>query len=497
MKKNLIWTFYLLFGAVFTFVTVNTVLRNEYFKPLWIAVVTVICLAALVLIYRIFEKYEKFLDRHYTKILAVFLAVMFVSELIFGIILRYDPMWDVGAVQKGAAEWARTGTFAEYYWYYSGFQNNLGSMAFLALFFKIALIFGITDFYAVGVFITCVMLCITMALSSLTCRELSSTRNAVFVLLIYAMSAQYWFMGGAVYTDAMSMLFPVLIFWLYLKSKDMQGRKKLLIYVCMGLAAAVGSLIKFTVIIMALAVVIAMCFREKPRETVSAAACMGLVLAIVTACFNAHIYSSHLDRETVRKEGRPYVHWIMMGLKGDGRYNPSDYEFTDSFSDPDKKRAEIRKEIGNRVKSLGVTGIFNLITKKSVLDFGDGTYGIDDFLQISPQNETKLHDWVLSDGKHYKTYGTYATGMHMVVMIFMLMSAWVMAFRKDSDKEKQFALYLAVFGVWLFLMMWETNRRYFSNFAPVIFIMAALGADNFMSVCAKVKNKFKTALKQD
>lgn len=495
MKKRLISLFYVVFGVCFTFIIVNVVMQNEYYKAFWLILITAVCIGLLAAIYRLLGRYENFQEKHYNKILIAFAVVMFLIEMIMGLILRYSPAWDVGAIHNGAIEWVETGTFRGYYEYFCYFPNNLGAMAFLFVFFKAASTIGITDYYAVSVFITSVMLVITMTLVSLTCRKLADVKHGIFAFVLFAFSVQYWFMGGAVYTDALSMMFPVLIYWLYLKSKEKQGKQRILLYVLMGVSAAIGSLNKFTVLIMVIAVVIDMCFNERPKEILKAVICFVGIIAIVMVSFNGYIYSKHLDKDMKNQIARPYNHWVMMGLKGDGRYNGADYKFTDSFSNPRVKREEINKEIVSRIKNLGCAGIYKLITRKSAIDFGDGTYGIADFLGISPQNNTKLHDWVLYEGKHFNKYATYATSMYIAIMIVMLLAVYEFIFRDCKNKYKLLAPYAAVFGVWLFLLCWETNRRYFSNFAPVIFICGTLGINSFIKAINKLKCELKKYLK--
>ena len=63
---------------------------------------------------------------------------------------------------------------------------------------------------------------------------------------------QFYFLGGAVYTDMLSVMFPVLFFYLYLNSKEQSGKRKIITYILMGLTITIGSLNKFTVIIMSL-----------------------------------------------------------------------------------------------------------------------------------------------------------------------------------------------------------------------------------------------------
>lgn len=45
-----------------------------------------------------------------------------------------------------------------------------------------------------------------------------------------------------------------------------------------------------------------------------------------------------------------------------------------------------------------------LNSKKLYKVFGDGTLGISDFLDDMPQNDTKLHEYILYDGSHYNVY---------------------------------------------------------------------------------------------
>ena len=185
----------------------------------------------------------------------------------------------------------------------------------------------------------------------------------------------------------------------------------------------------------------------------------------------------------------------MMGLKGDGVYNPEDYEFTRKYDYDENRNSKINKEIFDRIKKLGFCGIFDLAMIKSTADFGNGTYGAEDFYNCNPQTDTKLHDWILPEGKNYKKYATYATSMHIAILILMLTAAWGFVCSDDEKRKKMFSLYLTIFGVYLFLLCWETNRRYFSNFAPVIFICGTVGIDKFIDVCLKTKEKIKCGLK--
>ena len=477
----LIRLFYLLFAACFTFVIASILFRGSYqgaAQQIAMEAGAAVCFIALCLLDRLAGRYERGLEKNYKRILIIFSAAMFALEMVLALALRHGTWYDVGALHQGAAEWAETGTFAGFYEYYGYFPNNLGGMTFLYVFFKAASLAGFTDYYAVASLVTCMMLTSMMAVASLICKRLAGIKSAVLSLALFALSAQFWVLGGAVYTDTLSMLFPVLIFYLYLLAREKKGWGRVRLYLLMGLAAGVGSLNKITVLIMAVAVLIDVCLRSEWKELFKLAVCVLGLAAAMHMALNACLYSAHLSREEAQRNNTPLLHWVMMGLKGNGRYNAEDYAFTRAL-DPEKRGTVLLEEIGRRVRERGVSGMVDLFSQKSAIDFGDGTYGAHDFLGITPERHTWLHDFVLADGPFYWLYSGYTTALHIALMLFMLIAAYRRFMAGGTRGQEEGALllplYAAVFGVWLFLLFWEANPRYFSNFAPVIIVCGVLG----------------------
>ena len=133
----------------------------------------------------------------------------------------------------------------------------------------------------------------------------------------------------------------------------------------MGLTITIGSLNKFTVIIIAIAVGIDLLINRKFKEFTKILVSVVSIMMIFNVTFNLYMYSSHLDRQTAKGENTPYNHWVMMGLKGDGVYNPEDYEFTRKYDYDENRNSKINKEIFDRIKNLGFCGIFDLAMIKS------------------------------------------------------------------------------------------------------------------------------------
>ena len=485
-KKFLVYMFCAFFSVCFSYLLVNILFNNaEYnYKKLGLSFYIFAAVYLLTYAYIRLRKIEEFLTRHYKKNLLSFLCIMFIVQMSFGLFLRFKPDFDIEAVYQGAIEWVQTGTFAKYYDYYYHFPNNLGAMTFLHFFFSIASFLGFEDYFLVGMIVNSILSILTMMVVSLILKHISGAKQAVFALVIFAVYLPFYFIAPVFYTDSLSMLFPVLFYYLYLKLKDTSYNKKFfLICILMGLAASIGMKIKFTVVIMVIAVAIDMFINSNWKKAISANAVVCSVILICFAVFNVYIYSYHLDRERARQDNDPYVHWVMMGLKGSGGYNPDDYLFTRSFKDPDERKAAIIQEIKRRISEYGPDGMFKFLTKKSVKCFGDGTFGLDDFL-ADREDKNVLHSFVISEGDKYELYRHICEAILFTLMLFMVLLALKYFFSKE--KNIYLAPLVAVFGIFLFLLGWEANRRYFTNFVPVIIVCAVLGIDYFQLLVKKI-----------
>ncbi len=473
------WTkvFYTVFAWCFTAVVLSAAIcagnRSAAELPLT-ALGLPCCLCLLWALNHALDRCAEWLERRYYAILGVFAAGMFLAEYLLALQLRHGVWFDVEAIFSGAIEWVETGSFSTYYQYFGYFPNNLGGLTFLYGFFKTASFLGWTDYYAVSAMAASAMLSAAMALVSLICKRLADAKCGVLALLVFLLSPQFWFLGGAVYTDVLSMLFPILFFYLYLRYQDSTGSRRYLFLSAMGLTMAVGSEIKCTVLIMAVAVLLHALLRRGLVRALELGVWVLGITAAVSLTLNAFLYTTQLSREEARENNTPLLHWVLMGLQGDGLYNSQDYEFTRSLP-AEGRNAALWQEIRNRVREKGLVGMVEHILRKSAIDFGDGTYGADDFLKIQPYEDTRLHQIVLQDGAFHNWYRGYTTAMHLAILVYMVLGARQLAtgLRSKQD-ELRFPMYLAVFGLWVFLMAWETNRRYFSNFAPVIIACGVL-----------------------
>lgn len=421
------------------------------------------------------KKFETYLEKYYRYILTGFLVIYGILLLYFGFSLRFTPSFDMDAIYGGAIQWLKEGSFSNYYEYYGYFPNNLGAMTFLHSFFAIASVFGITDYFAVGIVLNTLLLVATVLVTSLTCKKIHNARAGILALLFFVLCIPFFFMSAAFYTDSLSLLFPVLFYYLYLHFKEQTTMKRKIIFaVLMALVLTQGMLIKFTVAIVLVAVIIDALLSIDWKKTCLMAGTSIAVAVILFGIFNTYMYSAHLDKEQCRQLNTPYLHWVMMGMQNNGSYNPEDYDYTRSFS-PEERNAACLSRIKERIHDLGIGGMANLFANKAVICFGDGTYALSDFLDDEPAKETSLHKYILYAGEKYKSYQNLTTGFLLALYFVMVVGAGMCAFGKKEPKDFSYlAPRLAGLGILAFLLLWETSGRYFTNYIPLLIVSGVL-----------------------
>lgn len=486
LSAVLIKIFLIAFTFCFIIIIGGVIFANDAYDctPVIILLLVGVNILLMCVIYRVLVRHTKFLERRYSTLIASGLLFFFVANVAVGFIMRYEPAFDLGAIFTGASQWASTGEFMNQidktcdpnYFYY--FPNNLGGMSLLFIAFKAVAWLGITDYYAIAMMFNALLAAATVLLITLICKRLFGVSQSVMVMIFVLMSPPFYFIASTFYTDSLSMVFPVLIVYLYLRYLDSGAntKKRVISAALLGLSCAVGMLVKYTVIIALIAVILYHICTKGFRSILPFAIASIAAIIGVFALFNAYFYSVHIDKDTADRMKIPYSHWIMMSLYKDGRYNTNDYEFTRSFKDPSERETAILEQIKLRVKKRGVVGMLKLFNDKGVIAFGDGTFAQSDFLDDNPANDTFLHSLALYDGEDHETYRYVCSGIYFSLQLLMLVSALNGIFIKKQRVENVLPM-LCVFGIMLFLMMWEVTGRYGTNYIPMIMISAVSGLD--------------------
>ncbi len=487
VKAVLVMAFYLLFSYAFTIVVGGVIFANNMddYSPAIPLLFMSAEIAIFVFAFHMFRKHTARIEKIYPFMIAAGLLLLFVVNVRLGYMLRFDPAFDLGAIFTGAKEWATTGNFMDNmhpsvdvnYFYY--FPNNLGGMSLLFLAFKAASLFGATDYFAIAMIANALLATATVLVTVLICKRLFGVIQSAMALMFILLSPPFYLIAPVFYTDSLSMVFPVLIVYLYLNLIDSETNKRKLFFAALiGASCAIGMLIKFTVIIALIAILIHAILFKGLVPFLRMTAIAGAVITSVLLAFNLYFYSVHLDANKADELNIPFTHWIMMSLH-DGSYDPSDYDFTLGFSDKDEQRTAIDAHIKERIEEKGLFGMLWLFFWKDIVSFGDSTYGQSDFLDDDPMNDTKLHSVVLYDGRYYRRYKYVCSGTYDTMLLLMLLSAYSVLWRKNKTYDNMIPL-LCIFGVMLFFMFWEVDGRYVANYIPIIIVAAVSGLDVLM-----------------
>ena len=122
------------------------------------------------------------------------------------------------------------------------------------------------------------------------------------------------------------------------------------------------------------------------------------------------------------------------------------------------------------------------LRKKIRFTWGDGVYFAPEKLKRDPIKESWLHAWVLYDGVNYSKTYKYCNAVQLLLLGGILLSVLANFRRRGETREIQ-AMQIAVLGLFLFLLLWETRSRYLVNFVPIFILLGIDGMselENFL-----------------
>lgn len=168
------------------------------------------------------------------------------------------------------------------------------------------------------------------------------------------------------------------------------------------------------------------------------------------------------------------LHWVMMGMQGDGGWNAEDDAFTQSYEDPEEKRQQVANRLLQRLQAMDGIDALALFRRKIEKCFCNGTCDLDIFLNDNPLKNTVLHDFLLPDRTGYPLYRTWCNGIETGLFALALLGSAAQCVKKRVD-YRALVPPLCILGLAMFLCMWETNARYIVNYLPMLALCAAQG----------------------
>ena len=285
-------------------------------------------------------------------------------------------------------------------------------------------------------------------------------------------------------------------------SKKYINLKIYALYCSAGIILALGLKMKGSVAIILVAIILHLFLSTNIISFLKKAAVILASFLIVIFSFNAAVKGRIFSPELQEQTERPYTHYIMMGLRGNGGYSGEDSDFTASFTSQQEKKEANIEEIKKRIADFGFWGMLNHLTNKAVHNtWGDGTYTLfGEGSATIPQTDSKL--WLFltapneeeSNTSYYNIFYYYSQGFHLAILTLLMISLGIGI--KSGKIDGSLLFKIALFGLFLFLLIWETRARYIYSFTPLLLLIASDTCNQLVNInFKKIKEKLFTQRK--
>lgn len=493
LSSLLITSFCYLFGLTFLWLFINIFFDNNAysFKMPHVAFYLLCWMLVTAYFYKLISDTENFFLKNEKKILAIWILIVFSLQLYCGYLLAVTTSWDTEAVFHGAINLQQQGNLGNHKEYFHVFPHNLGVTSLLQLLFTIFSAQNTQDYYWIATTYNVISINLGLFFVYLICRELQNIKIALLSLWLGSCCIPFYFYTPIFYSDTISLPFLIISYYLYLLMLRSKTLRQEIFRACLfAVTCAAGALIKFTVVIVAIAALIDLTIRGNIKKYWFAIIVTAGVFYACISTFDYYRYTHILDKHLTEQKQVPYTHWIMMGLSGNGAYNGNDYTYTYSFPTIELRTQANLEKIIERLKDYGFIGYLEFLGRKQQLNFGSGIYGVNEMIDDGPLRPNALHTIALDSGVHHEKFRHIAQGFHIFIFLILTFSALYDGATKASP-TKNLAIRLSITGIFIFLALWEGNSRYILNFIPMFIAGAAIGFPEFCRTLGIIKQALR------
>lgn len=401
--------------------------------------------------------------------------------------------WDPGTIYTTAEKISRGNASDLWNQYFSMYPNNQLLVYLQAIMIRFNRGFGVLD--TEGIFFMIVVQCSMTSLSGKilydNLRIMGASKKyaiggwIVFVLLL---GLSGW--NVVTYSDMMGLIFPLVVFRLYLSLKNDENKALIKWILIIGLSY-IGFKIKPTAIIVFIAIIINeilhfLCNFElktislKIKSFIKILIPGVLCILVLSSLINVAVNSTGLKINEEQNMGT--LHWMMMGLnsESDGVWNGDDVELSAGITSKASRTEMQISVIKNRLNEYGIDGFLKHMAKKSLVNFNDGTFawgcegGFYD--TVYPDKNTVVAP--LLKNIYYNTglYYLYFSTINQLLWIFILFSSVGVVLKKKS--KESLTIVLSLIGIILFHMLFEARARYLILYVPFFIMTSMLSLQN-------------------
>lgn len=388
----------------------------------------------------------------------------------------------MGTIYNIAKEYATTGTTTDPYLH--TFPNNVMITSIYNVLLVIFNKIGAKDFLTVATVFNSLLVAVSGILLYYNTKKMFDEDKALMVLFITVMTTPLYLYSASYYSDTFSMFLTMILLNLYLRIEEKDNLKSTIIWqVLFAISMVIGIKMKITCtfIIIAICVYKILNLQINIKNIIKKFGISIILTGMLFILYNVFINPIYITNEEYTEAYKiPTEHWIMMGLNGRGNFSYEEYHYTQSFPTYKERQDATRKEIIERITRMYQENtLFKHIIGKLGFAWYDGSYYAPDVLRREPVKKRYLHEFVLEAGSKTAIYKYWPQCMHFGMLIFMCFNVY-RVLKERNYLAKDNILFITIYGLLVFLLIWENRSRYLITNLPII-MMSQLGGIEYIA----------------
>lgn len=515
--KQITW-FYTILSVVmiviFTMILISTIFDNRSVVaklPFWGILLSAVIVSGVLYgtWYFLHKKISDLTKKQEIGIVFILFLLIVIIQGFVGYYLFERPGWDWQIIFESSMEFAQNHLDKVNWVYLQQFPNNVALFILQAVCFKLLYITNIipqTYLATLGasVVINIIFIDLAMILTWLTVRNLFGKKAGIFSIVVMIICNSFFTFVPILYTDTLSLFIPIgmlYVYSCYLKKKELTWKQGIWYYLLFGVLLFLGVQIKFTCVIMLIAIFMDLLFRRvawKQLGQMAGGILISYIVCMLLFTGFQNMYFEELKNVSDTKNKVPYTHWIMMGLKERkstipginfvGAFDSDDYVLTFETK-PDKRIEKNMDVIVNRLQKHGVVGYAEFLYDKMQFTWNDGNYYGSALVGQNPVRKGNLiRDIYYSGGKYNDILMMIQDGV--IVYLYAMFIVSCIYFIKNKKNECHVAL-LAIFGLLIFLLLWETTPKYLLHYVPIFIVAGVYGTKVLYDQMTEYRNRKK------
>lgn len=521
--ENLMKVFAILFALFFFVVLLNTIFFNRTthinYSVSKMLILPIISYIFLFIIYKIYKKHmikiqTKDLQKKNWIIYLIFMAIVLILQIVFAKFTYAKCGWDCGIVMESGYNLAMENKIETEY--FARCPNNIGMLLIVKYIVQFLKLFGFVTLesaYFYMIVFNIIIVDISAILTFKTCKQIYNSSYKYISLLFIIPLITFIPYIIIPYTDTISMVFPILIFYNYItiKKEENNTKKNILIFL-EGFLTIIGYYIKPTIIIVIIAICIMELLRYKNSNIKNIAKTVGMFIlgCVVSYIIYLGIVEINLgqliSKEDYEKNAMPMTHFMKMGLKETesntdlpvkntimyGSFNGQDVESTVSNVGKEEKIQENLETVKQRLKDYGKLGYIKFLYNKCNWILSDGTFFFGQEGGFWPEGNYMN----TKEAIYIQEFLNNRSLKFINITANIFQTLWILIFiglacsyiNKQEDNTILVAK-LTIIGIIMFLLLFEGRSRYVVNHMPFFITVGIYGLKNSFDILMNLFNK--------